>query len=223
MRGNQQDIIERQGFFDDFHVYDSDKIGIIRESPGTAAQCTDAQIRAVGICLKKRRTMVTSGSLSIDAMGICDYLSEIRRSFRANPLTTNTLFTDLPVCRTNTKSPNVRKARIAAVTVGWLVLISACTAPELPKPEPVAPVVVVPPPKPTSLTEEADSALKAAEQSVIEARAKRSVWTAAVEHLDKARAAAKNFDSKGTLEHAKEVVALCTLSIQQTLLPPVKW
>ena len=44
MRGNQQHIIEGQGFFDDFHVFDSDKIGIIRErefpsNPDSNNQC----------------------------------------------------------------------------------------------------------------------------------------------------------------------------------------
>jgi len=79
------------------------------------------------------------------------------------------------------------------------------------------------PVKPTALTEEAAAALTAAEQSVIEARVKRSLWTAAVEQLKKARAAAQDFDSTATLAHAKEVVALCALSIQQLALPPVKW
>ena len=31
LRGDEENIIERQGFFNDFHVFDSDKSGIIRE------------------------------------------------------------------------------------------------------------------------------------------------------------------------------------------------
>jgi len=112
---------------------------------------------------------------------------------------------------------------MAVATMGWLGFVGGCVAPEPPKAEPVAPVVVAPAAKPTALTAEAESTLKAAEQSVIEARVKRALWTAAVEHLTKARAAAQVFDSTATLEHAKEVVALCALSIQQTALPPVKW
>ncbi|MEO8102885.1 MAG: hypothetical protein ABI790_10175 [Betaproteobacteria bacterium] len=112
---------------------------------------------------------------------------------------------------------------MAAATMGLLGLVGGCVAPEAPKPEPVKPAVVAPVARPTELTAEADSALKAAEQSVIEARIKRALWTAAVEHLNKARAAAREFDSDATLIHAKEVVALCALSIKQTALPPVKW
>ncbi len=111
---------------------------------------------------------------------------------------------------------------MVAVTMGWLGLVGGCAAPELARPEsarPALPAVA----KPTALTPEAASALTAAEQSVIEARVKRSLWTAAVEHLNKARAAAQDFDSTATLAHAKEVAALCALSIQQLALPPVKW
>ena len=88
---------------------------------------------------------------------------------------------------------------------------------------PVAIVPVMLAPKPTALTEEADAALKAAGQSVIEARIKRSLWTAAVEELKKAQVAAKNFDSVATLAHAREVIALCGLSIAQLSSAPVKW
>ncbi|MBL0125169.1 MAG: hypothetical protein IPP88_21540 [Betaproteobacteria bacterium] len=107
--------------------------------------------------------------------------------------------------------------------MGLLGLVGGCVAPEPPKATPIAPIVIVPVAKPIELTAEADSALKAAEQSVIEARVKRALWTAAVEHLNKARAAAQILDSSATLVHAKEVVALCALSIKQTALPPVKW
>ena len=112
---------------------------------------------------------------------------------------------------------------MAAASIGLLGFVGGCVAPEPPKAGPAGQVVIVPAVRATSLTAEADSALKAAEQSVIEARVMRSLWTAAVEHLNKARSAARVFDSTTTLEHAKEVVALCALSIQQTKLPPVKW
>lgn len=112
---------------------------------------------------------------------------------------------------------------MAAACMGLLGFVGGCVAPEPPKTAPARPDVVVPVSRPTELTAEADSALKAAEQSVIEARVKRALWTAAVEHLEKARAAAQVFDSKSTLAHAKEVVTLCALAIKQTALPPVKW
>ena len=80
-----------------------------------------------------------------------------------------------------------------------------------------------PPPKPTALSQEAEDALAAAEQKVIEARIKRSLWIPAVEHLNKARAAAKKFDSDATMQHAKEAIALCILSIAQLDSPPVRW
>ena len=155
-------------------------------------------------------------------MGICDYLSEIRRSLGANPLTINTLFYVLP-SREADKRKFIRGIGMAAASVALLASVGGCVAPEPPKTETVAPRVAAPVVKPTALTADADSALKAAEQSVIEARVKRALWTAAVEHLNKARAAAQVFDSTATLEHAKEVVTLCTLSIKQTALPPVKW
>lgn len=91
---------------------------------------------------------------------------------------------------------------------------------------PKAPVVVAPeapPPKPVALTEEADSVLKAAEQSVTEARIKRALWTAAVVELERARTAARTFDSAATITHAREVIALCGLSIAQLSSAPVKW
>lgn len=92
------------------------------------------------------------------------------------------------------------------------------------KPAPV-PVAVIPaaPLAPTSLNAEAAGTLKAAEQSVIEARVKRALWSAAIEQLVEARKAAKVFDSDATLRHAKEVIALCELSSKQAQLPPVVW
>lgn len=93
------------------------------------------------------------------------------------------------------------------------------------KPTPVSAAVVpaAPPPAPTSLNTEAASTLKAAEQSVIEARVKRVLWSAAIEQLAEARKAAKVFDSEATLRHAKEVIALCELGSKQAQLPPVAW
>jgi hypothetical protein len=88
---------------------------------------------------------------------------------------------------------------------------------------PVAVVPAAPPPAMTSLNAEAASTLKAAEQSVIEARVKRVLWSAAIEQLTEARKAAKVFDSEATLKHAKEVIALCELSSKQAQLPPVAW
>jgi len=88
---------------------------------------------------------------------------------------------------------------------------------------PVADVPTVPVPTPTSLNAEAASTLKAAEQSVIEARVKRVLWSAAIGQLAEARKAAKVFDSDATLRHAREVIALCELSSKQAQLPPVVW
>jgi hypothetical protein len=92
-----------------------------------------------------------------------------------------------------------------------------------PVPVPVAVVPAAPPPAPTSLNAEALNTLKAAEQSVIEARVRRVLWSAAAEQLTEARKAAKVFDSEATLRHAKEVIALCELSGKQAQLPPVVW
>lgn len=110
-----------------------------------------------------------------------------------------------------------------ATTLGLTGFLGGCVMPEAPKAMIAPTTVVAPSVKPTALTVEADAALKAAEQNVIEARVKRALWTGAVEHLKKARAAAQVFDSAATLEHAKEVVALCILSIKQIALPPVTW
>jgi murein lipoprotein len=90
----------------------------------------------------------------------------------------------------------------------------------------VAPVVETTPPvpaKPTALTGEAQSALMAAEVAVVEARNNRSLWTAALDQLALARQAAAVFDSDATLQHAREVVALCELSAKQRSAPLVKW
>ena len=102
------------------------------------------------------------------------------------------------------------------------VFLCGCAAQEVPKlPVVVVPEVVVP--KLIALSNEADAALQAAEQGVIEARVKRALWTAAVEELKRARAAAQEFDSAATLRHARESIALCELSIAQLSKPPVKW
>jgi hypothetical protein len=102
------------------------------------------------------------------------------------------------------------------------MFVSGCAVQETPKlPVAAAPVVVVP--KPVALSAEAETAMQAAEQSVIEARVKRALWTAAVAELKRAKAAAQEFDSATTLRHAREVIALCELSIAQLSKPPVKW
>ncbi len=95
----------------------------------------------------------------------------------------------------------------------------------VPTPVAVAPVAVpiMAPAKPTALTAEADNALKAAEQTIIETRVRRAVWTAATEQLDHARVAAKTFNSELTLKHAREAIALCQLSLQQKQSLPVTW
>jgi hypothetical protein len=104
------------------------------------------------------------------------------------------------------------------------LLPSACVVtPALQKTMAVEPVIAPPPSRPAAITVEADAALKAAEQSVIEARQRRNLWTAAVEHLEQARQAARLLDSEGTLKHAREVVALCALSAQQGSAPLVNW
>jgi len=100
--------------------------------------------------------------------------------------------------------------------------LSGCAVPQAP-PAPLAAVPLAPVPKPTVLTEEADSALRAAEQSVTEARIKRALWAAAVEELERARTAAKGFDSVSTLRHAREAIVLCGLSIAQLSAAPVTW
>ena len=106
-------------------------------------------------------------------------------------------------------------------------MLSACaTIPEPATAEavtalaPVAPVANAPI---NALNAEADSALKAAEQSVVEARIQRALWIAAVDELAKARAAAKIFDNEATLKHARETISLCNLSLQQKQAPPVTW
>ena len=101
------------------------------------------------------------------------------------------------------------------------VFLSGCAIQEAPKIPVAIPEIALP--AATALTEEADATLKAAEQSVVEARIKRALWTAAVEELDRARKAAKSFDSVATLLHAREAIALCGLSIAQLSAPPVKW
>jgi hypothetical protein len=142
----------------------------------------------------------------VDAKRIWDYLSEIARSWLSNPLMENKVF---------------REFGAVCALAG---LLSSCAVREAVNvPAPVAAVAPAPPPKPTALTAEAAAALLAAEQSVTEARIKRSLWTKAVQHLEQARAAAKIFDSEATLMHAKETIALCELSVAQLKSPPVRW
>ena len=114
----------------------------------------------------------------------------------------------------------VRTSVFACVLLGGF--LSGCAVQE-PPPIPVAIIVAAPPPKPVALTDEADKTLKAAEQSVTEARIKRALWTAAVVELERARTAAKGFDSVVTLQHAREAIALCGQSIAQLSKPPVTW
>ena len=107
-----------------------------------------------------------------------------------------------------------------------VVCLSGCASifeSQKPAPVPVAVAPTTPPPAPTSLNAEASSTLKAAEQSVIDSRVKRVLWSAAIEQLVEARKAAKVFDSDATLRHAREVIALCELSSKQAQLPPVVW
>jgi hypothetical protein len=108
---------------------------------------------------------------------------------------------------------------------GLLLILAGCASPPQTVRAPAArpPAQTLAKAAPTALNAEAESALKAAEQSVIEARIQRSLWTAAVEELDKAQLAAKSFDSEATLLHAHEAIALCALSLQQKKAPPVGW
>lgn len=117
----------------------------------------------------------------------------------------------------------MRAALLKAAGVGvFLCLAAGCATQQAPVVVAPAPVVA-PSSAPSEITAEAAAALQAAEQSVIEARVRRALWTTAVDELAKARAAAKLFDSSATLIHAREAVALCELSIKQTSSPPVTW
>lgn len=116
----------------------------------------------------------------------------------------------------------MRAALLKAAGIGVLLcLAGGCATQQAPVVVPAP--VIAPAAAPSELTAEAAAALQAAEQSVIEARVRRALWTTAVEELAKARAAAKLFDSSATLIHAREAVALCELSIKQTSSPPVTW
>jgi hypothetical protein len=139
------------------------------------------------------------------------------RSFLAKPLTTKLFL--MKFAGDVLKSPDARGGVFISVLLA--ALMSGCAVQETPKMPVVVPVTLAP--KPVALTVEADAALKAAEQSVTEARIKRALWTAAVEELKRAQAAAKNFDSVATLVHASETIALCGLSVAQLSKAPVKW
>ena len=116
-----------------------------------------------------------------------------------------------------------RSRRLTFSLAAFGTVFGGCLA-QTPPAVTIAPPVAAPAPAvPTMLTAEAESALSDAENSVRDARAKRALWTAAVEQLDKARAAAKRFDSAATLTHAREAVELCVLSIKQLSAPLVKW
>ena len=120
-----------------------------------------------------------------------------------------------PVCSASLRKSFLWGGLLAAFLCG-------CAVQEVPKiPVVVAPEVVIP--KPIALSAEADAALQAAEQSVVEARVKRALWAAAIEELKRARAAAQELDSIATMRHARESIALCELSIAQLSKPPVKW
>lgn len=133
-------------------------------------------------------------------------------------MTINPFLTEFPVA--TQPVPSVR--RIVFANALLAALLGGCAVQEAQK-IPVAVVPVAAEPKPATLTAEADTALKAAEQSVTEARIRRALWTAAVEELERARAAAKGLDSVATLRHAREVIALCGLSIAQLSAAPVTW
>ena len=101
--------------------------------------------------------------------------------------------------------------------------LSGCITAPVP-PESLPAVIAQPAPaKPSTLSIEADNALKAAEQTVIETRVRRALWTAATEHLESARVAARSLNSDLTLKHAREAIALCQLGLQQKQSPPVIW
>jgi hypothetical protein len=159
------------------------------------------------------------GEVSVDACAICGYLSEISRSYQANPLTIKLFLAEFRFVFRH--FPATRAGSFAGAFL--FAFLNGCAVQEATKvPTVVVPVVVVPP-KPAALSVEADATLKAAEQSVTEARIRRALWTAAVDELERARIAAKGFDSDATLRHAREVIALCGLSIAQLSAPPVKW
>lgn len=112
------------------------------------------------------------------------------------------------------------------VLISPILLLALCACTTSSEPTTIVPATILAPNAKTpanALSAEADNALKTAEQNVVEARIQRALWIAAVEELDKARAAAKALDSEGTLKHAREVILLCALSLQQKQVPPVAW
>ena len=121
--------------------------------------------------------------------------------------------------------PKNKLSRIVVVIPIAIGIVALCGCITAPAPMVVAPTVVpmVAPATASTLTVEADNVLKAAEQTIIETRVRRAVWTAATEQLDRARAAAKIFNSDLTLKHAREAIALCQRSLQQKQSPPVIW
>lgn len=113
----------------------------------------------------------------------------------------------------------VRRVTLLAV----LGLLPACET-VAPPPVAVVPVVAISlPQRPTMLTAEAEAALTLAEQSMIEARVKRTMWSAAWEALQQARASAKIFDSEATLRYAKSATEFCNLGLKQVESPAVNW
>ena len=116
-----------------------------------------------------------------------------------------------------------RSRRLTFSFAAFGAVLGGCVALTPPTVTIAPPVAASVPAAPTMLTAEAEAALNDAENSVREARVKRALWIAAVEELDKARAAANRFDSAATLTHAREAVELCVLSIKQLSAPLVKW
>jgi hypothetical protein len=135
--------------------------------------------------------------------------------------------TDLSLDTQCATTARVVRALIGCCVVMGLSMVAGCGFFGQTKSVPAAPetaaIATPTPPKPTALTADAEAMLKAAEQSVVEARIKRSLWTAAAEQLAKAKAAAKIFDSEATTKHAREVIALCELSNKQINDAPVTW
>lgn len=77
------------------------------------------------------------------------------------------------------------------------------------------------PATPIALSADAVAALNAAEARIVDARKMRTLWPSAVVELDKARAAAKVFDSTRTIAFAQEVISLCEESLKQRQAPGV--
>ncbi len=116
------------------------------------------------------------------------------------------------------------QAALMMASSGIMVFsLSGCITAPVPPASLPAVIAQPAPAMPSTLSIEADNALKAAEQTVIETRVRRALWTAATEHLESARVAARSLNSDLTLKHAREAIALCQLGLQQKQSPPVIW